>query len=354
MTRGVIITKCGGKYISVGYSNSDSYPSGEIGQMFVRAFEAPSDEETANIINAYTASLDGEDSQGCWRCLLAQGEGFYDKKKAASPDEYYYDYAYVYDVKAKSLKIYRYGEWIYTFKKSEVRYLKVLTSENQLWFAFSYDDKIKDTVGDDRDAKKFRQLMHEGKSPEEILAIADGLVESIHYTVSSYKTTDCWEDSYIRTVTLYPTKGGLNFIFENDRGRGIWNIYLQLPWVRVCIDPTDYKSERAAMKGLFRLLDKQWASLQNGLPMYKLFEKYRQKLTAFFDGCDKVSITEEEYERAVRPIEQEFKEKVAVFADTDLSGYCGHLSVKKAKREIQSWIDNARRHIFVGIQGAAA
>ena len=351
MTRGVIITKKGKEYLSLGYSNSDSYPSGDIGKMLVQALSANADEETVGIINTYIEGLDRKDSLDCWMTLAELGEAFY-KKDEFNARDYFYDYAYVYDTKARSLKIYRFGELTYTFKKSDVRYLKMLVeNDEQLWPAFSYDNRVKDTVGGNRDVKAIKKLIREGKTPEEILDIANKLTEDIHYRLSSGRIVDCWKNSYAKEVTLFPSGGKLKFILD-EAWENSWSVYLQLPWIRDRIIPTAYKSESAAIKGLIRFLDENWASLQNGLPLYALYDECHKKLMDFYNGCDKLSISKEEFDAAIAPIVREFEEKISAYADADLTGYRGGLSADKAKKGIELWVNHAHRHIFEILQVA--
>lgn len=186
MTRGTVILKNGKKFIALGYSNSDSYPSGEIGQMLVKALSNSSDGETVQIIKNYIGGLqkkEEEFSKDCMESLQEIGEAFYNKKAAAKAglnDGYYYDYSYVYDIKTRKLQVFYYGKLEYSFKKEDFPFLKLVVENDELLYFFRYDTKNKCFKGIDAEAQKVKQMKKAGMSPKCILDMAKSLAENIH------------------------------------------------------------------------------------------------------------------------------------------------------------------------------
>ena len=355
MTRGTVILKNGKKFIALGYSNSDSYPSGEIGQMLVKALSNSSDEETVQIIKNYIDGLqevEQEFSQECFKSLNAIGEAFYNKKaavKAGLDDVYYYDYNYVYDIKTRKLQIFYYGKLEYSFKKEDFPFLKLVVENNELLCSFRYDTKNKCFKGIDAEALKVKQMKKAGISPKEILEIAKNRAKSIHYVVDEYFCQDCWHDAVQKNVTFYPSRKRLNFIFEEEYGK--WNVYIQLPWVRWGLIH-NCSSRKAAMNKLIAYLDCNWESLQAGMDLYELDKDCHKKLMNFYNACDKFSVKENEFNEAVGQIEKEFMEKLIPLKELDYSGWPKEFRPDRAKKDITDWISSTHRNIFDCIQKA--
>lgn len=355
MTRGTVIIKSGKKFIALGYSNSDSYLSGEIGQMLVKALSNSSDDETVQIIKNYIDGLqkkEEEFSKDCMEYLREIGEAFYNKKVAAKAglgNGYYYDYSYVYDIKTRKLQIFYYGKLEYSFKKEDFPFLKLVVESDELLYSFRYDTKNKCFKGIDAEAQKVKQMKKAGISPKDILEIAKGRAKSVHYVVDEYFCQDCWGNALKKRVTFYPLHKSLEFIFQEEFGK--WNVYIQLPWVRQGIIHC-CSSRQAAMKRLIAYLDNNWESLQSGMALYELYEDCHKKLMNFYNTCDKVSITEDEFNEAVGQIEKEFRDKLNPLYDLryDYSGWPKEFGPDRAKKKIAEWIFKTHRHIFDCIQ----
>ena len=357
MTRGTVILKKGKVYIALGYSNSDFYPSGEIGQMLVKALSNSSDEETVQIIKNYIDGLqkkEEEFSKDCMEYLREIGEAFYNKKVAAKAglgNGYYYDYSYVYDIKTRKLQIFYYGKLDYSFKKEDFPFLKLVVENDELLYFLSYDTKNKYFKGIDAETQKVKRMKKAGISPKDILEIAKSLAKSIHYVVDEYFCQDCWRNALKKHVTFYPLHISLEFIFQEEFGK--WNVYIQLPWIRQDLI-RNCSSRKAAMNKLIAYLDGNWESFQSGMDLYELYEDCHKKLMNFYNACDKVSITEDEFNEAVGQIEKEFRDKLNPLYDLryDYSGWPKEFGPDKAKIEIANWIFRTHRHIFDCIQKA--
>lgn len=355
MTRGTVIIKKGKKFIAIGYSNSDSYMAGEIGQMFVKAFSADSDDKTTQIINDFIDGMDKKMSNDCYESLMSIGEAFYSAKAAAKAglkDAFFYDYDYVYDIKTNVLKIYYYGELLYTFKKEQVDFLQIIVENDELIeFAFGYDQKTKQLKGNDTAAKEVKHLMKAGYTPAGILKLAKKSAKEIHYSISGFKVPDGYghKKCYRKDVSFYPSKKSLEFIFDKDDYDGRWYVYLQLPWVRDSF-LSNCSSEKAAMNRLIARLDDYWEGLQNGLGLYDLYNGCKEDLMAFYNGCNKITITESEFNDAVNPIVEKFRDGLQQFEKLNFSGYQGKFYPKRALDEIQEWVYRTKYYIFTVLQ----
>lgn len=349
MTRGTIIIKEGKKYIALRYNNSDSYVSGEIGRMFVEAFKAKTNKETAQLVMQYVYAVEDEFGKECWECLEHQGEAFYNKK-AAGADDCFFDYAYVFDAKTCTLKIYYFGELEYTFKKSEVEYLKCLVeNSDDIWFAFTYDEKKKEHKSSEVAAKKFKRYMREHLPVDYILDDIKKIKENIHYCFEFGKCSDVWDNAYCRTVEFFPFKGSMKFIFKKDRFDGEWTVSMQLPWVRMGII-WNCKTETAAMKKLIAYLDKHWASLQTGIPLAELYGEYYQRLMKFYKSNNIVTLSEEVFNDVTTAITKEFAHRAAEYDNVHFDGYRGKFNVDLANEQLREWVHRTHRHIFEVIQ----
>lgn len=357
MTRGTVILKNGKVFIALGYSNSDSYPSGEIGQMLVKALSNSSDEETVQIIRELIGGLqekEDEFSKDCMESLREIGEAFYSEKantKAGLDDvyRYYYDYSYVYDIKTRKLQIFHFGQLEYSFKKEDFPFLKLVVENDELLCSLRYDTKNKCFKGIDAEAKKVKRLKKDGKSPKYILEIAKSMYENIHYVVDEFYFRDCWPNALQKNVTFYQSRKQLKFIFEENYGK--WNVYIQLPWIRESLIH-NCSSRKAAMNKLISYLDGNWESLQSGMDLYELYENCQQKLMNFYDVCDQMSITEDEFNESFGQIEKEFRDKLIPLEELDYSGWPKAFGPDRAKKEIANWIFLTHRHIFDCIQKA--
>ncbi|MGN8833648.1 hypothetical protein ACTNDZ_14050 [Selenomonas montiformis] len=355
MTRGTVILKNGKVFIALGYSNSDSYPSGEIGQMLVKALSNSSDEETVQIIRELIGGLQKDEfSKDCMESLREIGEAFYNKKAATKVglDDvygYYYDYSYVYDIKTRKLQIFHFGQLEYSFKKEDFPFLRLVVENDELLYTLSYDTKNKCFKGIDAEVKKVKRMKKAGKSPQYILEIAKSLSERIHYVVDEVYSSDCWPNAVQKGVTFYPSRKRLKFIFKENYGK--WNVYIQLPWVRQGLIH-NCTSRKAAMNKLIAYLDGNWESFQSGMDLYELYEDCQQKLMNFYNACDQISITKDEFNESVGQIEKEFRGKLIPLEELDYSGWTKAFGPDRAKKEIANWIFMTHRHIFDCIQKA--
>lgn len=302
MTRGTVILKKGKTYLMARYSNSDSYPYGKIGEMFIRAFRAESDEQTIDIIKQYILFDNGESeiSGNCLEGLIKYGEGFYNSKKS-SPNSYFYDYYYVFDTNTMTLKIYYFGTLEYTFNKQDADYLEVVVKHyTDINFALGFDIKKKTCLGGRCcSSKAFMKLKREGKSAEEISDIVLSLKEHIHYKIDCGKWQDPWGNhAYQRDITFYPSYKRMTFIFEEDNFSCKWNIYVQLPWKRMRL-LSDSASETAVYKRLIVFLDRHWQDLQKAIPLFEMYDSID----------DKQTLTHKEYYERAQKILDKFIEK---------------------------------------------
>lgn len=353
MTRGLIIIKDGKTYRALRYSDGDSYISGEIGEMFATAFEAPTDEETVHAVERYVYAVEDEFAKECFETLESCGEAMYNKKIGG--DQFYNDYAYVFDAKTCTLKIYYFGDLLFTFKKADKAYLRCLVEhDDEIWKAFSYDAKKREYGSYEVSAKKFRKYMRGHIPVDHILADVSNIQKDIHYVFEYGKCSDVWDNAYCRTVRFvdFTTEPMMKFIFKKGRCDKKWSVSMQLPWVRVGVIPSSVcNTEAAATKKLIAYLDKHYASLAAGVPLAELYGEYYQRLMKFYEGENIVTISEERFFDVTSSITQEFAKRANEYKDVHFDGYKGYFNIELANKEMKTWVERTYHHIFKAIQG---
>ena len=91
-------------------------------------------------------------------------------------------------------------------------------------------------------------------------------------------------------------------------------------------------------------MDENWGSLINGLPICTRYDAACQDFLDFYyycnKYCSKLLANKTEFDTVAERIKQGLADKLADYADTDLSGYRGELTVENANKEFSAWIAN--------------
>ncbi len=341
MTDGMIIIKDGKNYKMLRHFNSDAYMEGKIGKLFTEAFD--SEDVNNAVIDSVSRIPNESNSQECYDYLMEDGEKFYNKNKNKEVDAYYVDYTYLYDLKTRTLKVFYCGKLIFTFKKDQYEYFRVLVKHTDIvWKGLSYDFKTKEYSKDYE--KEFKKYMRAGMAPVDILNLAVENQKNIHYVINMGRITDCHRNGYKKEVRFtHSCFESLFFCFYHEYGK--WSIYLQLPWIRVPFISWGYNSERSIKKDWIADLDKRWESLKNGLPLYKFYTSIQREFYDTMKDFKDGNISKDECLSKLDEIEKKFNQGIAAFDNVDYSGYKGFFNTKKAKETFTDTLFSAIRNI---------
>ena len=263
MTRAYVTVVYKRAIINATYSPGDSYLSG-LGKTLITAFSENRFEQWVEETNKEYP----EYKQECEDIQL----GWYRGNKNRN---YVEEYGYEYDKQRDILNIYYYGKKVAVVTKENVsKWLLVANNEGHLFDVLCYDEKKMHT---EYCLEKLYKMLSE-MDLQQIQKAVNTKPEHI-FEVEDYHMVDVWHrperPSYIKEVKIRSTGRKITFICSGERNK--WNIYIQLPYVRICV-LSGYASETAAMKGLRNLLRQRADEFVSFADVYEMVESVRGKI----------------------------------------------------------------------------
>lgn len=306
MTRGFVVLMKNGKIFKVVYSGSDSYPS-NLGIFLLEAFEKDNIEKIFMNINSIDdedlsleadnedaiCSLYGDDSRR-FNSYKIRKE-FLIKNKS-NINEYFLDYTYMYDINKKILKVYSYGELLYSIRKEDIQLYKFLFNNNELFYSICYNSK---TASLDKDFnKEIKKVMRKNPSIEDL--------KNIHHKepkifISTGKIGDVWDNSYKKLVKDKKSYIATFIIMESF---GKYELLIQLPFIRNCIFKGT-SSPKSCEKKLIEIVKSNTDKLINFKKACYLYQKYEKNIKEL-----DLTLSYEELEDRANNLIKDFKTKL--------------------------------------------
>lgn len=291
MTNGFIVLVEDGKCVKAVYSNGGSYTS-ELGLLILNIFKQNKFKENFKKIlpinldkktrkkyyeyDSLDAFLNPEETSKVLPSVPLTKDLIIKNKE--NIDNFFVCYSYLYDINKDNLKIYYYGELLYTISRIDIDLYKyIFDSEDILWQALSYDEKTCSHKNDFH--KEIKKLLKTKPEISDIKNIVDNYDES-NLTISEGRISDCWDNHYKKEVK---NNKGLIAVFIIGEFYGKYDVSIQLPFIRNRVGFNNLKSARACEKSIIDLVKTKKEKLINFRFLYNCYEEYVRKLRELMD-----------------------------------------------------------------------
>lgn len=309
MTRGYVILLKDGKIFKVVESPSDSYVSG-LGMHILSLFENNEFEVAFSNINPIGSEEEGLTHEGAISSFYGDNNKHNSLpltmediiKTKANKDDYFLDYSYIYNINKDVLKVYDYGELLYTITREDIEKYKIIfKNENVLYKIFSYDEKSCSLKLDFN--KGIKKFLKQNPTTEDINKLILNYKPKLH--LSCGKIADVWGDgSYQRVVQDDNYNEVVKFIISTRYGST--NLIIQLPFIRKTI--LIAKSPMTCEKEIIRLIKEEPNKLINFRVIFNMYKEKKKELISL-----KNNVSSDEFKTLSKEIIDKFYGELSSF-----------------------------------------
>lgn len=295
MTRGFVVITDGKNITKAMYNNADSYLSG----LGVLVLEAMKHRRISEFIDEKAEPEDAEMIEGISMDWIIKTE--------ANKNEFFQDYAYVYNEKKDTLTVYNYGDLAFKITRDDIPVCEyVFEHDNDLYDRWAFDKNRLEYVEDTY--KKFRSMLRSHAALSDYEALVATKVDSFYLEHGREVEHYGSKDYYKRVVDIDTNKKLKFYCQASTYYSDEKTIYLLTPFGRVHLAYSS-TSNGADMK-IKKYCREKRTELLNALRIMEFFDEYKESMSKYvfikrnFDTVSEHSM--QELERIVNEI-MEFK-----------------------------------------------
>lgn len=234
-------------------------------------------------------------------------------KQEYNKDDYFYDYAYEYELSSNKLSVFNYGDKVMTIPFDQISlYRYIFENEDDLYFPLCLDDKTMTLKKDFY--KELRKLVKDGADEAYFKAFIEANPSVLYmdkYRMKDHTMQYKNDRSFCKEISDSKDHSRLKIIAEDY---GHMFLYVQTPFCRYPIDTPHLSGPSSVEKYLAKLIKTRPDDIRGTISLYKSINDYLQNLNKVFD--DKSTSLEEKKEKGSQlryDMHTKFDSKVASF-----------------------------------------